>query len=99
MRVPGAGELLDIWERGQRQSLAERMLALLGAAGAAVDGGALAALPIGRRDAQLMDLHERLFGPQLSFVTFCPACGSVLESGFALADIRVEGGTEADCSV
>jgi uncharacterized protein (UPF0212 family) len=99
MRVPGAGELLEIWERGQRQSLAERMLALLGAAGAPADGGALAALPIGRRDARLMDLRERLFGPQLSFVTGCPACGSALESEFALADIRVDGVSQTDCSV
>ncbi len=99
MRVPGAGELLQIWERGERQSLAERMLALLDAAGAPTDGGALAALSLGRRDAQLMDLRERLFGPLLALVTDCPACGSVLESGLALADIRVAGDAAADCSV
>jgi hypothetical protein len=99
MRVPGAGELLQIWERGQHRSLAERMLALLGAADAPQDGSTLAAAAIGRRDALLMDLHERLFGPQLAFVTGCPACGSALESGFALADIRVAGESGTECSV
>jgi hypothetical protein len=97
MRVPSAGELLDIWERGQRQSLPERMLALLGAARAG--DGAPAALAVGQRDALLLELRERLFGRQLAFVTGCPNCAAALESEFAIDDIRLGAGEDAEFAV
>lgn len=99
MRVPGAGELLDIWERGQRQSLPERMIAFLGAAGVCGDADALSALSIGQRDAHLLTLREGLFGPRLSFVAACAACDGSLESELAVADIRTEGEVEAEYMV
>jgi hypothetical protein len=40
---------------------------------------ALARLSIGRRDARLLKLRSWTFGPQLSSVVECPACGERLE--------------------
>jgi hypothetical protein len=91
MRVPGAAELLDIWERGLPQPLLRQMLALLSAAYPELSGDQLAALPIGRRDARLLELRERLFGPDLTAVASCPRCGEHLQSTFRVADIRLVG--------
>jgi hypothetical protein len=89
MRAPSAAELLDIWERGLQQPPAERMLALLGAAHPGSGPGDLAAMPIGRRDALLLELRELLLGPDLTMVASCPGCGEQLESTFRTADLRV----------
>lgn len=88
MRVPSATELLDIWERGLPQPLLRQMLTLLSAAYPELSGDQLAALTIGRRDARLLELRERLFGPDLTAVASCPRCGENLESTFRVADIR-----------
>jgi hypothetical protein len=87
MRVPSAGELLDIWEVGSSLSLSRRALLLLGAAHPNASEDELAALPVGRRDAQLLRLYEQLFGARLTAVAVCPACGEQLESSFPAADI------------
>ena len=81
-------ELLSIWERGEGQRPSRRALALL--EGAAPDAGAadLANLPVGRRDALLLDLRERLFGDAFSGVTSCPACGEEIELAFDIDEVR-----------
>lgn len=82
-----AHELLDVWERALPLPPARRALALL--AVAADDAPeALARLPVGRRDAQLLRLRERLFGSRLQTLANCPACGEQLELDFDAADIR-----------
>jgi len=96
MRVPGAAELLDLWERGLSQPLLRQMLTLLSAAYPELSGDQLAALPIGRRDALLLELRERLFGPDLTAVVSCPRCGEQLESTFRVADIRLGGDDPAE---
>lgn len=48
----------------------------------------LARLPIGWRDAQLLDLREDLFGPILSGLAACPQCDQRLEINFKADDIR-----------
>jgi hypothetical protein len=48
----------------------------------------LAQHSIGRRNTLLIHVREWLFGPQLSGVAFCPACGEQLELNFATTDIR-----------
>ncbi|OYY68092.1 hypothetical protein [Sphingomonas sp. 28-63-12] len=49
----------------------------------------LAAMPLGARDALLLDLRERLFGHELAIVATCPRCAEQLEAGFSLDDVRV----------
>ena len=48
-----------------------------------------ASAPIGQRDGCLLDLHEKLFGPELATTTRCPRCDERLESTFSTGDLRV----------
>jgi len=88
MAVPSTQDLLAAWERGRvvpRQ--AERALALLCAAHAEAPRATVAALPIGARDRHLLALRRDMFGPGLSALTACPACGVELELEFAAEDL------------
>lgn len=88
MRALSTPELLETWERGLGRSQLERALLLLSAATGA-SAKALAHLPIGERDARLLKLRERTFGPQLTSLAECPSCGERLEMTFNVADLRV----------
>lgn len=74
-----ATELLDIWEQGQRASPLQQALLLLTAACPAYTAEQLAHLPIGQRDALLIQLRAWTFGPQLVSVVNCPRCAERLE--------------------
>ena len=84
-----AAELLDTWECNLARPLPGRVLALLGAAFPEASVEELAGLPIGRRDACLLRLRERLFGPEFTVVGQCPSCGEQVESVFCVNDIRL----------
>jgi hypothetical protein len=85
-----ASELLDVWERGFARPLPGRILKLLAAAFPDESIDELAELSIGCRDARLLRLRERLFGPELTAVAQCPACGEQVESTFRVDDVRLE---------
>jgi len=85
-----ASELLDVWDRGQRQGAHERALTMLAAVLPDRPEGLLGELSIGRRDGLLLTLWERTFGPTLTAVTECPRCGEPLEVAFGAAAIRAE---------
>ncbi len=89
MRALSTAKLLDVWEYGLDQPLARRTLTLLAAACPETPLEELAELSIGQRDGRLLQLRERLFGPRLTAVAACPACGERLESTFHAADIGV----------
>jgi len=91
MRVPSAGELLDVWEAGHALGPVQRALALLMVSRPDVPDQALAEMPIGRRDAELLTLRERLFGPRVTALARCPRCGDRFELAFTVADVRVAG--------
>ncbi|MDT8760904.1 hypothetical protein MZO42_19565 [Sphingomonas psychrotolerans] len=87
MPAPDPSAILDVWERGLRQPLQRQVVALL----AAVTGSSeadIVALPLGARDAILLDLREQLFGIDLATVTACPSCSEQLEAGFSLDQVR-----------
>jgi uncharacterized protein (UPF0212 family) len=88
MRAPDQAAMLDAWERGLGSRPPARALALLAAALPETDETALAALPLGARDRQLLDLREMLFGPQLNAIADCPDCGERLETQFPVEAIR-----------
>lgn len=96
MRALPAWELLEVWDRGADQTPAERALALLAGACPEIPTDELASWSLGRRDALLLDLRERIFGPDLVSVASCSGCGERLETAFRAADLRaappVEGG-------
>lgn len=86
-----ASQLLNIWEYGFAQPAWQRALSLLAAALPDSSPEGLASLPLGRRDAYLLSLRESLFGPHLTSLANCPACGERLELTFDVADILAEG--------
>jgi hypothetical protein len=89
MGILTATELLDVWEHGLARPMPGRVLALLAAAFPEASVDELAELPIGRRDAQLLRLRERLFGPELTAVVPCPSCGEQVESTFRVDEIEL----------
>lgn len=89
VRTPTDAELLDAWERAAAEPPPARALRLLAACTQASDDE-LRALPVGRRDALLLELRVRLFGPQIESLAECPACHEQLELAFPAHAIRAE---------
>lgn len=87
MRVPSAAQLLDAWEHALSESPTRRALSLLSVAYPEMRADQIAALPIGHRDARLLQLRKCLFGPQLPMVVPCPKCGQLLESHVRVDDL------------
>jgi hypothetical protein len=95
MRTLPASELLAVWERGADRTPGERALVLLAGACPETAADELAGLSIGRRDALLLELRERTFGPDLVSVASCPACCERLETSLRTADLFAEPEAEA----
>jgi hypothetical protein len=83
-----AASLLDAWECAVGEQPLRRVLLLLAAAHPARSAEELARLPVGRRDALLLDLREAAFGSRLDCTVACPACGALLEFSCAVSDLR-----------
>jgi hypothetical protein len=86
-------ELLEIWERGQGESPLRRALLLLAAACHDTPADRLARWSIGRRDAELLRIHEQIFGADLASQTACPACREPVEFQMRCSDL-LESATE-----
>jgi hypothetical protein len=71
-------EMIAIWEAGEGRHDGDRALIVLGCARPDLEWDALAGLPLGRRDAMLIDLHGDLFGHRLVIGALCPKCGERL---------------------
>lgn len=82
-------ELLHLWECGSTSSSATRSIEML-AAHHQRSMDELVTLPVGRREALLLDLRESSFGEDVSCVISCPSCAEQVEWDFRLADIRVK---------
>ncbi len=85
-----ADALLDVWERARSEPPVARALSLLALAAAETPHEQRAQFTIGRRDAELLQLREKLFGPRLAGLATCPACAGQLEVNFNLADLRAQ---------
>lgn len=88
MRALSSSELLAVWERGQNEPPYGRALLLLSAASPEQSPDELAKISIGSRDARLLTLREWTFGPRLTAVMACPACGERLEVTVPVGDLR-----------
>jgi hypothetical protein len=82
-------ELLTVWERGLAALPFERALIMLAAACPETSPSALGRLSIGHRDANLLQLREWAFGPELAIVAACPSCQQALELTMPIAGLRV----------
>ena len=89
MRRLSASELLNVWETGLVQPPVRRALTLLAASRPESTADDLATLSIGQRDACLLELREKTFGPVLVCLTRCPACAERLEVTCNAGDLRV----------
>jgi hypothetical protein len=87
MRALSAQEMLAVWERGIGQIPLERALALLGAACTECDRQTLATKSLGLRDALLLQLREKVFGPYLTGYAVCRSCGEPLEVRLHVKDL------------
>jgi hypothetical protein len=87
-RSLSASEILNVWEQGTSLVLAQRGVLLLAAINPTVGLDELLKLSIGERDAILLDLRERIFGPKIWGQANCPACNEHIEARFATTDIR-----------
>lgn len=95
MTALDATDLLDVWERGLPLSLPRRAVALLRAAWPGAPDGDVLDWPLGLRDARLLALRRRLFGPDLTLLTPCPSCGDAIESTFRVDDVLLPASREA----
>lgn len=76
---PGEAQWLAAWDRAHALPPGWREAALLEPACPEATPAALAALPIGERDALLLQLRRALFGPTMVCSARCPACGERCE--------------------
>jgi len=89
MRPLSAAKLLDVWERGAGSSPATLALLLLAAASDDAPPDQLVSLPVGQRDARLLELREQTFGREMSCLATCPACHENLECNLSVSDLLV----------
>ena len=89
MRSLSSSELLDLWEVHLGEPIEVTVTGLLAAAMPELEVGGVELLPIGRRDAALLDLRDRTFGPQLAATSICTACGERAEIAFTTDDVRI----------
>jgi hypothetical protein len=82
-----AHDLLLIWEAGRDRHPVDRALIVLRAAYPGSGWNELADLGVGARDARLLAVHERTFGPRLEGFAACPRCAQGLQFGMAVADL------------
>jgi hypothetical protein len=94
--TPTASQLLQAWERARSQPQVARALTLLALAAPAESAERLARYTIGRRDRELLDLRERIFGSRMMGSAKCPACGQAVEVEFSAGDIRADPAPDAE---
>ncbi len=94
-RAPTASELLDAWEHGRFQPPVARARLLLALAVPAASPEDLDRFGIGRRDQELLDFRERVFGPRMAGVAQCPACAQEVELDFPVTDVRARAAIDA----
>lgn len=84
-----SADWLAIWDHSQTLPPALQSCALLAPL---LDDGLAGAerLPVGRRDAHLLDLYGALLGPQLTAMACCGHCAERLELNLNTADLRLD---------
>jgi hypothetical protein len=73
-----ANQILDLWDAGRRASAHDRPLLVLHAV-SDLPLDTLRALPLGARDARLLQVRAATFGSRLVGLTSCPACEETAE--------------------
>ena len=95
MHPPSAAQVIGAWEAGVSHRPVDRALTLLAAAYPEMTFAELTALPVGRRDACLLELREALFGPALYCYAECPRCQERLEFRADVGELLTRTGESA----
>jgi hypothetical protein len=74
-----APDVLALWEQGRARHPIDRALLLFAAACPELPADRLADLPLGERNAALLRLRRRTFGPEVRAYIDCPACRERME--------------------
>jgi len=90
MRGLSSMEVLALWEAGLHENNARRAVTWLATACKGEPVQALAELPLGQRDARLLELRERTFGSRISGLAICPACGEQVQADFEIDQVRTD---------
>lgn len=88
--------LLAVWEAGLSKPLIEKSLLLLSAVQTANSATQIAAMPVGERDAYLLNVRQNLFGPVFYNTANCPKCSLKVEWEMTVDDLRVLPSTEVN---
>ena len=87
MRVPSTLEFIEAWDRASPEAPAHRAVALLALASLGESADDLTELPLGERERRLLSLRAAAFGPRLTGLVDCEACGEPLELDIGVDDI------------
>src|SRR5215212_9118443 len=79
MRTLTAADVISLWEMGHQRSSMDQAVTVLAAAHPEATGEQLWALTLGQRNAHLLAVRERIFGPELGAFSECLNCGKPLE--------------------
>lgn len=90
MRALAANDFILARELGEMHDAADRAVAMLAFAFPDESPDDLRRLSLGRRNARLLEMRERLFGPRLNAYAECPHCGAALEFALDAASLRRE---------
>ncbi len=102
MAYLSASDILRVWEAASSQEPVDRALTILAAVSSGASRDALARLPIGDRDARLLDVRAGTFGPRATGVVACAGCAERVEFALDLSALRLarpgtaEGEIDAD---
>jgi hypothetical protein len=88
MSAVHASTLLTVWDEAVSEPPVKRALSLLSAAWPQTSRSEWACMPIGARDAALLDLQDGLFGSDIEATADCPKCGERAEISFTTSQIR-----------
>lgn len=89
VRATSTAIILTAWERAYGTGPLERALVLLSLARPNEPFDQLTRCSIGERDAALLDLRVKLFGPDVQSLDACPQCSEKIEITFSIDGIRV----------
>jgi hypothetical protein len=90
MRQLSSQDVFRIVEWGEDKHSLDRAIVLLQASSPELQRAELLRLPLGRRDALLLQLRSSTFGDQFDFFVRCPKCSTSFEFAMDLARVLVK---------
>src|SRR5215210_1154850 len=88
MKPLSAHDIVRIWEVGLAQGQIDRALTMLSAALPELTREEIYSLSLGKLNGHLLDVRERLLGPDMNCYAECPRCSERLEFTVAVSSIR-----------